>query len=91
MRVALGANAQRIVVTVLKHGMRPVVSGVVAGVGAALLLGRYLTGLLFGVAPWDPVTLAGVAGVTLVAALFASWLPARRAARASPLQALRHS
>ena len=91
MRMALGANARRIVVTVLKHGMQPVVLGVIAGVGAALLLGRYLTGLLFGVAPSDPVTLAGVAGVTLVAALLASWLPARRAARASPLEALRHA
>lgn len=91
MRMALGANAQRIVATVLKHGMRPVVLGVVAGLGVALLLGRYLTALLFGVSPWDPVTLAGVASVTLVAALLASWLPARRAARASPLDALRHS
>ena len=91
MRMALGANAQRIVVTVLRDGMQPVLLGVVAGVGSALLLGRYLTGLLFGVAPWDPVTLAGVAGVTLGAALLASWLPARRAARASPLEALRHA
>jgi ABC-type lipoprotein release transport system permease subunit len=60
------------------------------GVGIALLLGRYLTSLLFAVSPWDPLTLAGVAAVSLVAALLASWLPARRAARASPLATLRH-
>lgn len=90
MRMALGADARHVVATVLKHGMQPVVLGVVAGVGGALLLGRYLTSLLFGVSPWDPVTLAGVAGVSLIAALLASWLPARRAARASPLQTLRH-
>jgi putative ABC transport system permease protein len=90
MRMALGADAGRVVATVLKHGMQPVVLGVLAGVGMALLLGRYLKSLLFGVSPWDPTTLAGVAGVSLVAALLASWVPARRAARASPLQTLRH-
>jgi putative ABC transport system permease protein len=90
MRMALGADARRVVVTVLKHGMQPVVLGVIAGVGGALLFGRYLTGLLFAVSPWDPVTLASVAGVTLVAALLASWLPARRASRVSPLDTLRH-
>ena len=90
MRMALGADGQRVIVTVLKQGMRPVAFGVIAGVAGALLLGRYFTGLLFGVSPWDPITLATVAGVSLVAALLASWLPARRAARTSPLETLRH-
>ena len=90
MRMALGANTQRLIVTVLKHAMRPVVLGVVAGVGIALLLGRYLTSLLFAVSPTDPAILAGVAGISLVAALLASWIPARRASRASPLETLRH-
>jgi predicted permease len=90
MRMALGADARRVIATVLKHGMQPVVLGVIAGVGGALLLGRYLTSLLFAVSPWDPVTLTGVAGIALVAALLASWLAARRAARASPLETLRH-
>ncbi len=91
LRMALGADARRVAATVLKHGMQPVVLGVLAGLGIALLLGQFLTSLLFGVSPSDPVTLAAVCGVTLVAALLASWLPARRAARASPVEALRYS
>jgi predicted permease len=91
MRVALGADARRVVASVLQQGLRPVVVGVVAGVGGALLLGRYLTTLLFAVSPADPATVATVAGIALAAALLASWLPARRAARASPLEALRHN
>ena len=91
LRMALGADARRVAATVLKHGMQPVLLGVLVGVGLALLLGRYLTSLLFAVSPADPATLACVCAVTLVAALFASWLPARRAARASPVEALRYS
>jgi putative ABC transport system permease protein len=75
---------------VLKHAMQPVALGLIAGIGGAMLLGRYLTSLLFGVSPWDPVTLVAVTGVSLLAALLASWLPARRAARTSPLETLRH-
>jgi predicted permease len=91
LRMALGADARRVAAGVLKHGMQPVVIGVLAGVSVAIVLGRYLTSLLFDVSPADPATLAGVCAVTLVAALLASWLPARRAARASPVEALRHS
>jgi putative ABC transport system permease protein len=90
MRMALGADARRVIAAVLKQGMQPVVFGVLAGVGSALLVGRYLTGLLFEVSPADPVTLVSVAGTSLVAALLASWVPARRAARQSPLETLRH-
>ncbi len=90
MRMALGADARRVIAAVLKQGMQPVVLGVLAGVGIALLVGRYLTGLLFEVSPADPVTLVIVAGASLVAALLASWIPARRAARQSPLETLRH-
>jgi predicted permease len=90
MRMALGADARRVIAAVLKQGMQPVVFGVMAGVGIALLVGRYLRGLLFEVSPADPVTLLSVVGASLVAALLASWLPAWRAAHTSPLQSLRH-
>jgi predicted permease len=90
LRMALGADARRVIAAVLQQSMQPVVLGVLAGVGLALLVGRYLTGLLFEVSPADPVTLLSVAGASLVAALLASWIPARRAARQSPLETLRH-
>jgi putative ABC transport system permease protein len=89
--MALGADAQRVVAAVLTHAMWPVVIGVAFGLGAALLLGRYLTSLLFAISPADPTTLVWVSGVMLAAALLAAWLPARRAARTSPVEALRHS
>ena len=91
LRMALGADARRVAGSVLKHSMQPVLLGVLAGIGLALLLGRYLTSLLFAVSPADPTTLICVSAVTLAAALFASWLPARRAARTSPVEALRYS
>jgi ABC-type lipoprotein release transport system permease subunit len=49
-----------------------------------------MSGMLYGVAPADPATLAAVAGALLATALFACWLPARRAARVDPTEALRH-
>jgi len=63
--------------------------GVTLGVAAALALGRGMAGLLFGVQPADPATLAAVACVLGVTAVGASYLPARRAARVDPATVLR--
>jgi putative ABC transport system permease protein len=89
MRVALGAGYRTIVAMVLRQGLKPVLLGVLVGLAAALLLGRFLASMLYAVKPTDPGTIASVVAVTLAAALVACWIPARRAAKAPPLKALR--
>jgi putative ABC transport system permease protein len=90
IRLALGARESSVRSLVMWHGMRPVLVGLALGVPLALVLGRFISSLLFAVTPSDPATLASVVAVTLVAALLASWIPARRAARTSPMTALRY-
>jgi len=63
--------------------------GLLAGIVGAMALGRVLSGLTYGVRPTDPLTLAAVAALFAIVALLASWLPARRASRLDPLDALR--
>src|SRR5206468_3035603 len=65
-------------------------AGLVLGIGGALALARVLQTLLYGVEPGDPLTFAGVSLLLAVIALFACWLPARRAARVEPMEALRY-
>jgi putative ABC transport system permease protein len=89
IRIALGAQPGDVRRLVIGQGMRPVVGGVLLGVGGALLLTRLMQGLLYGVSPSDPGTLAGVALLLSAVALFATWLPARRATRVDALEALR--
>jgi ABC-type antimicrobial peptide transport system permease subunit len=87
--MALGARAVDVLRLVLRQGMTPVLIGLAAGLVASLALGRLSSGLLFGVPPHDPVTLAAAAAVLTASALLACALPARRAARIDPAQALR--
>ncbi len=89
VRMALGARAEGVVRLVVRQGMRLAGLGVVLGVAFALLLGRVIAGLLYGIAPHDPVTFVAVVGLLLGAALLACWIPARRASRVDPLIALR--
>jgi putative ABC transport system permease protein len=89
IRMALGARAADVLALVLRQGMAPVLAGLVVGMAGALALGRLSAGLLFGVPPHDPATLAAAAAVLGLAALLACALPARRAARIDPAQALR--
>jgi ABC-type lipoprotein release transport system permease subunit len=67
----------------------PVALGTVAGILAAAALGRTLRGLIFGVEPTDPLTLAGTVALLVLAAAAATLLPARRAARADPMEVMR--
>jgi ABC-type antimicrobial peptide transport system permease subunit len=71
-------------------GFRPVLFGLAAGLAAAIMIGRALRGLLYGIAPTDPMSLGLVALVLLLTAALACYVPARRAARLDPTIALRH-
>ena len=89
VRVALGAAQGSILRMVLRRGMTIVGTGVILGMGAALLVGRALSQLLYGVGAADPASLLGASTVLMAVALIACYLPARRASRMDPLAALR--
>ena len=89
IRSTLGADARELLRMVLGEGMRLQSAALLVGVGAALLLAGFLRGFLFGIEPFDPLTLALVALVLSAVALAASWLPAWRAARVAPIEVLR--
>jgi macrolide transport system ATP-binding/permease protein len=89
VRTALGADRKSVCLLVLKEGAGLTAAGVVAGLICSLAAARLMRGLLFGVESWDLPTLAGVAGVLGLAAMLASYLPARRAASVNPVDALR--
>ena len=89
IRMALGAQRSQLLGLVIRQGMAPVVIGLAAGVAVALFLGRAIRGLLFGVQPTDPLTIAGVAVVLLVVGALACLIPARRAAGTDAIAALR--
>jgi putative ABC transport system permease protein len=90
IRFVLGASRRDVLQLVLGHGMKLVVIGLVLGVAGAFSLTHMLTKLLYEIKPTDPLTFIGVPAVLLVVALFASWLPARRAAEVDPMEALRY-
>jgi predicted permease len=90
IRMALGAPAKGVVGLVVWQGMRMVLLGGLIGLGVALALTRFLRSLLYEVEATDPLTFAGVALVLALAALLASYLPARRAAKVDPVVALRN-
>ena len=89
VRVALGAGIADIVRLVLGNGVRVVVAGALLGSLLAVLASRLIASLLYGVAPRDPTVLATVVAVLLVVAMAASAVPAWRASRADPMDALR--
>jgi putative ABC transport system permease protein len=89
IRIALGATRGGIARLIVGQGMWPVISGIVAGLCAAAWLTRVIASMLFGVAPLDPATIAFVPVVLAAVAIFAAWLPARRAGRIDPIIAMR--
>jgi predicted permease len=89
VRMALGADAARVLRSVMAQGAALTAIGLMLGFGLSLALGRFLTGLLFGVTSSDLTTLAGVLVVLAAVAALSIWLPARRAVRVDPLVALR--
>jgi predicted permease len=89
IRMSLGADSGRVQRMVLKEGGVLLVAGLVLGVIGAFFAARVMRGLLFGVAPNDPLTLAGVAIAMMAIGIGACWLPALRAARIDPAVAIR--
>ena len=89
VRVALGATPRAVLGLVIGKGMLLAGIGVVIGLGGAYLLTRSMQTVLYGIRPTDPVTFGQVVVVLLGAALLASWLPARRAVKIDPVNALR--
>ena len=89
LRMALGAQRGDLMRMVLAQGARLVVPGALAGVALALVLGRAMKSLIYGVRPDDPMTFVAVAAMVMLVALVASYVPARRAAKADPMRALR--
>jgi putative ABC transport system permease protein len=90
IRLALGAESSHIRNMVVFQGLRPALAGVVFGIAAALGLTRLMAGFLFGVKQWDPLVFVVVPVLLAGVALIAVWLPALRASRVNPTQALRY-
>ncbi|HWB95429.1 MAG TPA: ABC transporter permease [Bryobacteraceae bacterium] len=90
IRMALGAQREEVLGLVLRRGLLPVLLGVAAGCGAAVVLTRFAGALLYGVSPTDWETYGLVSLGLLAVALAAAWIPARRASRVDPLVALRY-
>jgi predicted permease len=88
VRIALGATAADIRVTVLRQAAFVLGVGVITGTVGALVLGRWLTSLAFGISPSDPRIVLAAAVVLTTTGLLAAWLPARRAARVEPRYAM---
>ena len=88
IRVALGARRGGILLLMVRQGMRHALAGTVAGVAASLVLTKAMAGLLFGVAPLDPWSIAAATLLTVLVAFMACLVPAWRAARVDPVNAL---
>jgi ABC-type antimicrobial peptide transport system permease subunit len=89
IRTALGAGRRDIIMLVVREGLIVTVVGIVIGIGAAFGLTRLIASQLYGVTPTDPLTLAIVVLLLTAIAMVACVIPARRAASAEPLRALR--
>jgi ABC-type antimicrobial peptide transport system permease subunit len=89
LRVALGAQQRRIVVEFLAKALRVVAVACIVGVGLSLAVSQFLTGMLYGVSRVDPLSLGAVIALVAMVATVAALVPALRAARVDPMNALR--
>jgi ABC-type antimicrobial peptide transport system permease subunit len=89
VRVALGAQSRDVIALIVREGLWIVIPGVVLGAIASLIAGRWVAPLLFNVSPKDPPVLVAVVVTLLGVAVMASWVPAQRASRVDPNEALR--
>jgi predicted permease len=90
IRMALGATGKRVQLDVIGKTLRLALVGILVGVIASLAVARLIASLLFQTTPVDPVTFAGMAFLLCTVAFVAGYLPARRAAKIDPMEALRH-
>lgn len=90
IRMALGARTRDVLWQVLRQGMGLVALGGVIGLAGAFALTRWMKSMLYDISATDPATFVIVAMVVMIVALFACWIPARRAARVDPMEALRY-
>ncbi len=90
VRLALGARSRDVLAMVLGQGLRTVLIGILIGVAGSLALTRFVQSLLFGVSATDPLTLGSTMLLLTSTALFACYIPARRAAKVDPMVALRY-
>jgi len=90
VRMALGAQRRNVVGLVMHQTMLLVVIGVIIGLAASFISTRWLTSLLFGLTPNDPITITLASLLLLAVAALAGYLPARKAAQVNPIIALRH-
>ena len=89
IRVALGASRSHVMRLILMQGIQLTVAGIAFGLALALGLTRFIAGMLYGISPTDPLTVAEVAGLLAVISVLACYLPAHRAMRINPVSAIR--
>jgi ABC-type antimicrobial peptide transport system permease subunit len=89
--LALGASPRGVVRLVMSRAALLVCAGVVVGAAANVWLSRFVAPLVYGLEPRDPITLSAAALTLVAVAAFAAWLPARRASRIDPAEALRET
>ena len=89
IRIALGAQKSDVLRLILRQGMTLVVAGIIFGIAASIGLTRLMATLLYGVSATDPLTFFALSIALLAVAFVACWLPARRATRVEPMEALR--
>jgi predicted permease len=90
IRMALGAVKSDVLKMIVRQGIKLALIGMMIGLAGALGLTRFLSGLLYGVKPSDPLTLVTVSALLITVALIACYIPARQAAKVDPLEALKH-
>jgi len=91
VRMATGASPARILWLIVRQGVQLGLLGSAAGVAGALVAGGALTGQVYGLSPFDPLTIGSVAGFLILTCVFASAIPALRASRINPIEAMRAS
>jgi len=89
IRIALGARSSEVRRMFVRQGLSMTLLGIAVGLAAAFALSQWMSSLLFGVSPKDPVTYAAVSIVLIIATAVACYMPARRATRVDPMESLR--